>query len=139
MHEEVAEKDRQINGYSKANVRLNDKLVDARAELAKQSEIIESYESGIAEKIMDTFESNLKVWPRQNPHIRPITELPYSRYANHIHMKYKALVGSGFSHDDAMALIPMWDEDEFKGFKNDGFRPKVHCIDEMHEYKEDNK
>lgn len=57
------------------------------------------------------------MWPKINPHIKPIAELPYARYASHIHMKYKALTDSGFSHDDAMSLIPMWDDNELEGFK----------------------
>lgn len=68
--------------------------------------------------------------------IKPINELPYARYAGHIRMKYKALVDNGFSHDDAMGLIPMWDDTELMNFKHDGFRAAVTFIDEMHEYKE---
>ena len=45
-----------------------------------------------------------------------VDELPYARYADHIHMKYKSLTDAGFSHDDAMGLIPMWDDNEFEGF-----------------------
>jgi DNA repair exonuclease SbcCD ATPase subunit len=73
---------------------------------------------------------------KEEPTICPINEIPYARYANHIRMKYKALTDNGFSHDDAMALIPMWDDNEFKGFKHDGFRAAVTLVDEMHEYKE---
>lgn len=50
--------------------------------------------------------------PKEEPIILPINELPYAKYAKHIHMKYKSLVDSGFSHDDAMALIPMWTDEE---------------------------
>lgn len=32
----------------------------------------------------------------------------YSEYAKHLMRKYEALTDSGFSHDDAMSLIPMW-------------------------------
>lgn len=68
--------------------------------------------------------------------IKPIDERPYDRYARHIHMKYKALTDSGFSHDDAMGLIPMWDDNEFEGFKRAGLRSVISTVDEMHEYKE---
>ena len=45
---------------------------------------------------------------QNNSTIVPIDELPYARYAGHIRLKYLALTDSGFSHDDAMGLIPMW-------------------------------
>jgi DNA repair exonuclease SbcCD ATPase subunit len=60
------------------------------------------------------------VIPKEEPTICPINETPYARYANHIRMKYKALTDNGFSHDDAMSLIPMWDDNEFEGFKHRG-------------------
>lgn len=41
----------------------------------------------------------------------------YSEYAKHLMRKYEALTDSGFSHDDAMSLIPMWDDADFENFK----------------------
>lgn len=41
----------------------------------------------------------------------------YSEYAKHLMRKYEALTDSGFSHDDAMSLIPMWDDADFEEFK----------------------
>lgn len=36
---------------------------------------------------------------------------PYKAYANHIAAKVKALEDAGLSHDDAMGLIPLWDDE----------------------------
>ena len=44
-------------------------------------------------------------------------ELNYSEYAKHLMRKYEALTDAGFSHDDAMCLIPMWDDADFENFK----------------------
>ena len=41
----------------------------------------------------------------------------YSEYAKHLMRKYEALTDSGFSHDDAMSLIPLWDDADFEEFK----------------------
>ena len=41
----------------------------------------------------------------------------YSEYAIHLMRKYEALTDHGFSHDDAMSLIPMWDDADFEEFK----------------------
>ena len=41
----------------------------------------------------------------------------YSEYAKHLMRKYEALTDHGFSHDDAMRLIPMWDDVNFENFK----------------------
>ena len=41
----------------------------------------------------------------------------YSEYAKHLMRKYEALTDHGFSHDDAMSLIPMWDDADFENFK----------------------
>lgn len=41
----------------------------------------------------------------------------YSEYAIHLMRKYEALTDAGFSHDDAMSLIPMWDDADFEEFK----------------------
>lgn len=41
----------------------------------------------------------------------------YSEYAIHLMRKYEALTDHGFSHDDAMSLIPMWDDADFENFK----------------------
>ena len=41
----------------------------------------------------------------------------YSEYAKHLMRKYEALTDSGFSHDDAMSLIPVWDDVDFENFK----------------------
>ena len=41
----------------------------------------------------------------------------YVDYAKHLMRKYEALTDHGFSHDDAMSLIPMWDDTDFKNFK----------------------
>lgn len=41
----------------------------------------------------------------------------YYEYAIHLMRKYEALTDSGFSHDDAMSLIPMWDDADFENFK----------------------
>lgn len=41
----------------------------------------------------------------------------YSEYAKHLMRKYEALTDSGFSHDDAMSLIPLWDDTDFEEFK----------------------
>ena len=41
----------------------------------------------------------------------------YSEYAIHLMRKYEALTDSGFSHDDAMSLIPLWDDADFEEFK----------------------
>ena len=41
----------------------------------------------------------------------------YSPYAKHLMRKYEALTDAGFSHDDAMSLIPMWDDADFEEFK----------------------
>lgn len=41
----------------------------------------------------------------------------YSEYAIHLMRKYEALTDHGFSHDDAMSLIPMWDDADFEKFK----------------------
>lgn len=41
----------------------------------------------------------------------------YSEYAIHLMRKYEALTDHGFSHDDAMCLIPMWDDADFENFK----------------------
>lgn len=38
-------------------------------------------------------------------------ESAYIKIARHIRSKYNALVKAGFSHDDAMSLIPMWTDD----------------------------
>ena len=41
-------------------------------------------------------------------------ESTYIKFARHIRSKYDALVNVGFSHDDAMSLIPMWTDDDYK-------------------------
>ena len=41
----------------------------------------------------------------------------YSEYAKHLMRKYEALTDHGFSHDDAMRLIPLWDDADFENFK----------------------
>ena len=41
----------------------------------------------------------------------------YSEYAIHLMRKYEALTDHGFSHDDAMRLIPLWDDADFENFK----------------------
>ena len=41
----------------------------------------------------------------------------YSEYAKHLMRKYEALTDSGFSHDDAMSLIPLWGDADFEEFK----------------------
>lgn len=41
----------------------------------------------------------------------------YSEYAIHLMRKYEALTDHGFSHNDAMSLIPMWDDADFEEFK----------------------
>lgn len=41
----------------------------------------------------------------------------YSEYAKHLMRKYEALTDHGFSHDDAMSLIPMWNDADFENFK----------------------
>lgn len=41
----------------------------------------------------------------------------YSEYAIHLMRKYEALTDHGFSHDDAMSLIPMWGDADFEEFK----------------------
>lgn len=76
----------------------------------------------MAKKVAEHYKSLVETSPivltkSEESTIRPFNELPYVRYARHIHMKYKALTDSGFSHDDAMGLIPMWDDNEFEGFK----------------------
>lgn len=43
----------------------------------------------------------------------------YSEYAIHLMRKYEALTDAGFSHDDAMCLIPMWDDADFENFKKE--------------------
>ena len=41
----------------------------------------------------------------------------YTDYAKHLMRKYEALTDHGFSHDDAMSLIPLWDDVDFENFK----------------------
>ena len=41
----------------------------------------------------------------------------YSEYAIHLMRKYEALTDAGFSHDDVMSLIPLWDDADFENFK----------------------
>lgn len=64
----------------------------------------------------------------------------YGDFAKHIRQKYEALINQGFSHDDAMGLIPLWGDEDFKNFtmveKKDGLRTFVSFIDET---KENNK
>ena len=43
----------------------------------------------------------------------------YSEYAIHLMRKYEALTDHGFSHDDAMRLIPLWDDADFEEFKKE--------------------
>ena len=43
--------------------------------------------------------------------------MKYADYAKHLMRKYEALTDHGFSHDDAMSLIPMWDDADFENFK----------------------
>ena len=43
--------------------------------------------------------------------------MKYADYAKHLMRKYEALVDQGFSHDDAMSLMPLWDDADFENFK----------------------
>lgn len=133
---EQAEKD--INDLVDTVKAKDKRIQELCARIDKMDEEIYIKQDVEATKRMFEFfkQSRPIVMPKEEPTIRPINELPYARYASHIHMKYKALTDNGFSHDDAMALIPMWDDNEFEGFKHDGFRAAVTLVDEMHEYKE---
>lgn len=111
LREQLDERDREIKKLFADNfeyAKQVDSLVKENRELCDKINkvVIEDY---VKQDIATTREIAEK--------IKPIDERPYDRYASHIHMKYKALVDNGFSHDDAMALIPMWDDNEFEGFK----------------------
>ena len=43
--------------------------------------------------------------------------MKYVNFARHIRRKYEALTDQGFSHDEAMSLIPMWNDADFEIFK----------------------
>ena len=43
----------------------------------------------------------------------------YTKYAKHLMRKYEALTDAGFSHDDAMSLIPMWDDADLKNLRKE--------------------
>lgn len=142
--EDIESRDMHIKYICDKNKWLNDQL-DAKnkciqelcARIDKMDEAIYiKQDITMTEDLYEFFkQSRPIVIPKEEPTIRPVNELPYARYASHIRMKYKALTDSGFSHDDAMALIPMWDDNEFEGFKHDGFRAAVTFVDEMHEHR----
>jgi predicted RNase H-like nuclease (RuvC/YqgF family) len=102
--------DELTNEYAKSCIKLADKSLQSHVDCLyklKDDAFKKYCENDIQmTKKLAFFAKDYNMWMR--------TPSPISKYeqtAKHIRNKYEALIKAGFSHDDAMSLIPMWMDD----------------------------
>ena len=99
------------------------KLRFDNAELLKKNDELESENYYFHRRIAILKEENQKLKETLNNPIGYLDldlvdkAMKYGDFARHIRKKYEALTDAGFSHDDAMSLIPLWDDADFEEFK----------------------
>lgn len=100
--DEKTELTEKVNELKDRLVELSESYADALKERdALRNEVV--YKQNLLDDI-----SKRNTELEEDAALRPVDDLPYTKIANHIRLKYQALIDQGFSHDDAMSLIPMW-------------------------------
>ena len=134
--EEKTEEAKEAWKFCKAlKVDMEDKIAEKNNRIAELEKKIkdEQHLKTIQRLVMTSTYGSTGQWLKQNPYIRPIMSIDERAYiendisstkelaerfnscsakAINIRNKYEALIYVGFSHDDAMSLIPMWTDEE---------------------------
>ena len=114
---EIVKLKRALEGYRNKLDKKEDYIGRLQMQITDMQEEIRELKEKLNKDEQDTIEKLNTIGYAPVNFVLEDSNSSYSEYAKHLMRKYEALTDHGFSHDDAMRLIPLWDDADFENFK----------------------